>query len=437
MGRSRRVESGCPVEVDALTRRVAALEAEVAALRAERELLQRLPVLTVSVDFDGRPITLGGPWTALLGFSVEELRSMHFIETIHIDDRALVEAEANRLAAPGAARGGFRARMRRKEGGFRWFQIESATDPVRQIHYCVAHDVHELVEAVDLLDRTGAMARVGGWELDLTTREFRLSAEISRIHELEPGTTLDVTRGIEFYPPEAQPTINAVFAAGELEGKPWDVVVPFVTARGRRIWVRVQGLPVWEAGRVARIHGLFQDVSAQHEAEESFIHLFDITPVPLMIMDGFEPVRVNRRMVHELGWDPMGVGGAEGMLAAAFPDPEYRERVMAAWTEHVALADRGIVGAPLEVWVAHGDGSRGLYDVRGGVVGGRRVVSLHEIGERRALIAELEAHGAALHRIHEITGAHHLDFAAKGERLLELIVETFRLEFGLVARVDG
>ena len=45
------------------------------------------------------------------------------------------------------------------------------------------------------------------------------------------------------------------------QGAPWDLELPLVTARGRRIWVRTQGRALLQDGKVVRLVGALQDIT--------------------------------------------------------------------------------------------------------------------------------------------------------------------------------
>ncbi len=118
-----------------------------------------------------------------------------------------------------------------------------------------------------LLQRMGAFARIGGWELDLATSRVVWTEEVYRIHELDPSTELDPAAAIEFYAPEARPLIRQAIDTALADGSPWDLQLPFVTAKGRCLMVRAQGEVVLEGGKVVRLFGTFQDVTERHWAE--------------------------------------------------------------------------------------------------------------------------------------------------------------------------
>ncbi len=127
--------------------------------------------------------------------------------------------------------------------------------------------------AAAMLSRTGAMAHVGGWELDTITNRLTWSDEVYRIHELEVGTPITVDQAVAFYSQDAQSTIAGAIEEGVATGRGWDLEMPLNTATGRQIWVRAQGEAVIHEGRTVKLFGAFQDVTEQHEAKhELAIH---------------------------------------------------------------------------------------------------------------------------------------------------------------------
>ncbi len=121
----------------------------------------------------------------------------------------------------------------------------------------------------DLLDRTGRLARVGGWEIDIAGGRLTWTDETFRIHDMEPGPMPSIDQAIKFYPPEAREPLEAAVAAAVQEGTAYDLELPLVTAKGRHIWVRSIGEPQFEGGRVVRISGAFQDITDQRAAAEA------------------------------------------------------------------------------------------------------------------------------------------------------------------------
>jgi signal transduction histidine kinase/ActR/RegA family two-component response regulator len=127
----------------------------------------------------------------------------------------------------------------------------------------------ELARASELLQRTGELAKVGGWELELPSLALYWTPETCRIHEIDPPVTPSLEAAINFYAPEARPVIEAAVKAGMEKGAPWDLELPLITATGRRIWVRAQGAAILEGGKPVKLLGYFQDISERKQAENA------------------------------------------------------------------------------------------------------------------------------------------------------------------------
>ncbi|MDI1297543.1 PAS domain S-box protein [Methylotenera sp.] len=119
-----------------------------------------------------------------------------------------------------------------------------------------------LAKTADILQRTNEMANIGGWELNLQTMQAEWTSEVFRIHEIEPSNLPELEKLIDFYSPEARPTMISAIEKCATYGTPWDLELPFTTAKGRKIWVRTQGCAVIENGEAVRLVGAFQEITA-------------------------------------------------------------------------------------------------------------------------------------------------------------------------------
>ncbi|HWU77367.1 MAG TPA: diguanylate cyclase [Rhodanobacter sp.] len=117
------------------------------------------------------------------------------------------------------------------------------------------------------LERTGQLAGVGGWELDLATRKLLWSDETCRIHDLPPGYQPDLDEAINFYAEEARPLMRDAVDKAFSERAGWDLQLPLITAQGRRKWVRAVGAVEYaEDGQPRCLAGAFQDVTLRARA---------------------------------------------------------------------------------------------------------------------------------------------------------------------------
>ncbi|MEJ7805393.1 MAG: response regulator [Telluria sp.] len=120
-----------------------------------------------------------------------------------------------------------------------------------------------------LLNRTGEVAGVGGWRLDLTTRTIEWSSETRRIHGVSPDYIPELSHAIDFYAPEARPLIQAAVETALATGAPWDLELPFIRADGQRIWVRAVGEAEFEFGKPVCLFGALQDITKQRALVEA------------------------------------------------------------------------------------------------------------------------------------------------------------------------
>ncbi len=160
------------------------------------------------------------------------------------------------------------------------------------------------------LEMTGQIASVGGWEIDLETMTPYWTRQTRRIHEVSDDYQPNLDEAINFYAPEARPIVQAAVAEAIETGKPWDLELPFITAKNNFIWVRAAGsVMLDENGKAVRLFGAFQDITERKQGErikEEFIST----------------------MNHELRTPLTSVAGALSMLSKKELDPENQKKLL-------------------------------------------------------------------------------------------------------------
>jgi PAS domain S-box-containing protein len=116
----------------------------------------------------------------------------------------------------------------------------------------------------EVLDRTGAIAQVGGWEIDLMTAKLTWSEEALRLVGLPPDRRPTLDEGIrELFAPDAQRVIKNAIDKAVAERGGFAVDLPMTRADGHPIWVRVTGSVECEDGKPVRMVGATQDVTTR------------------------------------------------------------------------------------------------------------------------------------------------------------------------------
>jgi len=192
---------------------------------------------------------------------------------IHRDDAArLISAIESHFQRESAAYE-CEFRVRHKGGHWVWLlsrgkvvERDSYDTPVRMAgtHMDLTRRIRteaQVQRTAEMLRRTGELANIGGWELDLATMRVEWSEQVFRIHELPPGPTPRLEDTMSYYAPSGRPSLLAAIEAAAREGTPWDLELPLVTARGNARWLRAQGVAICEDGKPVRLLGAFQDIT--------------------------------------------------------------------------------------------------------------------------------------------------------------------------------
>jgi PAS domain S-box-containing protein len=126
----------------------------------------------------------------------------------------------------------------------------------------------ELERSKQLLEETGRLARVGGWEIDIKNNILYWSETTLKIHEVDSGFVPDLKTAINFYAPEAVPVISQCVDKAIRLGEPFDVELELITAKKNRLWVRAIGEAYRENGEILKIGGVFQDINERKLIEQ-------------------------------------------------------------------------------------------------------------------------------------------------------------------------
>jgi len=127
-----------------------------------------------------------------------------------------------------------------------------------------------LKKSEQCLRDAGEMAKVGGWELDLATKEVLLSEEVCRIHGVEPGYKPTLEEALNFYASESRPDVEAVVKKAAETGEPYDLESLFIPSGSKdKIWVRSLGGAVYSGGKIVKLAGTFQNIDKYKRAQEA------------------------------------------------------------------------------------------------------------------------------------------------------------------------
>lgn len=135
----------------------------------------------------------------------------------------------------------------------------------------------KLAHNTELLERMGSIAKIGGWDIDVSNMQRTWTKEIFEIHELPYSENAPpFSQVIQFYPPEAQATLKSAMQNAIEKGIPYSLELPFITAKGKHLWIHTQCRIVTDKNaKVIKLIGTFQDITSKKIIESQLIYLKD------------------------------------------------------------------------------------------------------------------------------------------------------------------
>jgi PAS domain S-box-containing protein len=273
-----------------------------------RELIESLPQLFWTCRVDGPCDYLSRQWVEYTGIPEAEQLGYRWLEQLHPEDRDRTVSYWMEKVITGRSFD-IEFRIRRNDGVYHWFkttavpmhdsegniikwfgsntdfdEIKKAEEQLRnfskELEQKVDERTKELQRSKKLLDETGRLARIGGWEIDIKDNSLYWSEMTHIIHEVDPYFVPDLNTAINFYAPESVPVISQCVDKAIRLGEPFDVELELITAKKNRLWVRAIGEVYREKGTIVKIGGVFQDINSrkliQEEIKKHHDHLEEL-----------------------------------------------------------------------------------------------------------------------------------------------------------------
>jgi two-component sensor histidine kinase/PAS domain-containing protein len=180
-------------------------------------------------------------------------------------------------------------------------------------------------ESERMLNATGKMGKIGGWEFDVETLQQTWTEEVYRIHEVDFSFNPDVEKGVSFYHPESRPHIEKAVQRAIDHGEPFDMELRFITAKGNHRWVRAMGEAIQKQGKTLKVFGTFQDITARKQAENKLTA--SLKEKELLLQEIHHRVKNNMQVISSL-LKLQAETIKDETLRAPFRDSEHRVRAM-------------------------------------------------------------------------------------------------------------
>lgn len=120
-----------------------------------------------------------------------------------------------------------------------------------------------------LLNESGRLAKVGGWELEWPSQKIHWSKQVFDIHGIPYGKVPPLEECIAFYIDGADKIIAQAIEDSIAKKKKFDQVVRFKNRQNQKLWINSIGYPLTnEKGEVTSIIGVFQDITESKNRQD-------------------------------------------------------------------------------------------------------------------------------------------------------------------------
>ncbi|MBN1508865.1 MAG: PAS domain S-box protein [Sedimentisphaerales bacterium] len=227
---------------------------------------------------DGRILAANPATVRMMGYDTFEDLARQNLEEEGFEPRYPRSLFKERVEADGQVTG-LESAWKRRDGSTLWVRENARAvrdETGRTLLYeGTVEDITDLKQAQEalreseaILNETGFIARIGGWEHDLITGRATWTKALYDIDELESGPPPGPNEHLDQYPPRDRAILAEAYRRAVETGEPFDLELQVYTAKRHLIWSRVIGRPIMQDGKCIRMAGTFQDTTKRKEAEE-------------------------------------------------------------------------------------------------------------------------------------------------------------------------
>ncbi|MGK2906620.1 MAG: PAS domain S-box protein [Desulfuromonadales bacterium] len=231
------------------------------------------------ISMQGRFLEVNEAYCRMSGYSRKELQSMSISDVEVKETPEDIAAQILKTRQRETYR--FESQHRRKDGTV--FDVEVSIQYLAiDGGQCVAflRDITERKLAESELKKTQTLyaesekiAKIGGWELDVSSGELKWTDEVYRIFEVDSTFKPTLEKTFSFFPPSSQTIIeHAVHNAVEF-GESYNVELDILTAKGNIKSIQTEGNV---GANNHKIVGFIQDITERKRTEEELLQIQEL-----------------------------------------------------------------------------------------------------------------------------------------------------------------
>ena len=169
-----------------------------------------------------------------------------------------------------------------------------------------------------LLNETGKIAKVGGWEIYVDTNEIFWTAETYNIFEIPEETEINIDIFLEVFQKKDQALLKRKIDLATFERLKFQEEFE-ISVGGKTKWVKVIGIPQVEFSRVTKIFGTVQDTTnikqserSLKQSEERFQTFYDLASEGICIFSSeYKILDTNPAFAYMVDYEPSSLIGKD------------------------------------------------------------------------------------------------------------------------------
>lgn len=175
----------------------------------------------------------------------------------------------------------------------------------------VSKDITEKKRLQELLDTTGEIAEIGGWEYDLQTQTPVWTLQTYKLFQVKAGSPITLDKMIQYFHEDHRNKVKDILNTLIHSGVPVDEQLKIVTEKGEERWIRLIGKKETDRrgsvriiGTIANIHNQMLAAIEQRRSNLLFSELFSHAAIGVAIVaipEG-KPVVTNPALQNILGY---------------------------------------------------------------------------------------------------------------------------------------
>lgn len=314
-------------------------------------ILDQFPNPIWRAGLDGKCDFFNRGWLEFTGRTIEQEMGNGWAEGVHPDE---LEKCVSDYMGYFKERKPFllKYRLKHNDGTYHWLLdygnpfFDNDNNFLGYIGSC--YDANEVESSKNLLNLTGEIAKVGGWEIDIVNNKLNWTDQVYKIHEVSDDFQPKVDEAINFYVDESKDKITQAVNAATKDGIPFDLNLKIKTAKGNILDVRSLGKPIFENGKVVKVFGTFQDItevnkiSLELEKQNTLLKsIFDHAPIGFAVnkMSTGEATILNNQFEDIYGVDRGSLTGIGNYFETVYLDPVFREEIKKRVMDDIGSGD--------------------------------------------------------------------------------------------------